>query len=145
MNDNRFIGKGSWMKDMPKVVIEEHDRQPPPLPLRIPLNAYPSPIEGLDVSRFPLPMRIESRIIPAPYADIVVIEVTTYVKDRLNPELMIDVVFSERFNMDLFNRIPHEELLYGIVRRLVLHELDECWLVHGQRVHDPHKDGRDRF
>lgn len=34
--------------------------------------------------------------------------------------------------------LGEEHILHAFVREAVLHELDECWLVDGQRVRDPH-------
>jgi hypothetical protein len=57
-----------------------------------------------------------------------------------------DVVFHYRFSGHIFHGMGQASAMamvergtYDLLRRAVLHELDECWHVAGERVRDPHE------
>lgn len=96
--------------------------------------------KAIDLSRFPVPIVVEAwdqsnATCPSGFTAI---RVTLVVLNRDSGE---PARVQQEAHVHCSGR--HEvviEGVYGLVKKMVLHELDECFMVYGERVKDPHAD-----
>lgn len=97
-------------------------------------------LKYIDLSRFPLRMKL--RVRPPDQWDgrmPHMLVINMYVADRENPDNEIVVQFSKPISPLVQTASNAVDFVYLTVKAAVMHELDECWLVGGERVRDPHR------
>lgn len=93
--------------------------------------------------RSPMPMRLYFRV-DGMLNESVLAAVDTLARERDAPDRLIEVTFMETALLEYLERDARRWLRY-VLHRVVTHELDECLLVGGARLFDPHEGGRTGF
>ncbi len=97
-------------------------------------------VDSIDVSRFPMKMRIDAYVDNVADAyPIYHVRVIMRVIER-DSDADVEVVYSESApNLYLEDENQRLRFIHSVVRKAVDHELDECFVVNGRRIFDPHK------
>jgi hypothetical protein len=98
-------------------------------------------LRSIDVSRFPMPLRVEPFTAWVRGRDSVHIELWIHamVSDRESGQVIrLKFTASESFAIGPGLIEMVQRWVHGELRAAVVHELDECFLVGGKRVADPH-------
>jgi hypothetical protein len=108
--------------------------------LRIPRNRDWEHVRGLNVSRFPLPMVVESRQfdIMFPEPDGFILRIHMLVLDRDTGEPKQIIFFHNVHPLE----VRSQGEVWSLHRALTIavnHELNECFIVGGKRIFDPHE------
>lgn len=88
-------------------------------------------METVELNHFPIPLNI----FVEEYDYIYNVRVNMYVRDREDPKKEILLTFTHNYFRDDFSR---PEAIRHMLHYAMTHEIDECLLVDGKRIFDPH-------